>query len=284
MLLHTQLLTVSSIAWFCCAAGFATHLGAGWNKVLEKRLGHRVDRYRALRMDESQLRKAFAIWGVALAALICGLTAHDAYPLAIVLGFLLYKAPTHVLDYVITRRERLLEEQLVGVAGAIGNGVKAGLSIPQSFENALGELPDPIRQDMSRIVYHYKHGRVLVEALADTRRRLQLEAFSLFSLAIEVAVERGGRLNQALHRIGISLREWQRLRRKVLADTAAGRRSVLILSVFPFAFLAFFLLFETERVLAMWTTLPGQIVMSVAIMIIYIGVKLARRVMTIKLS
>lgn len=281
---HIQLLTVSSSAWFLCAAGLAASFGTIWNRSLELQFGSRIHRYRSLRMDESKLQRTFAAWGCGLGLLLIGLIGVQAFPLAITLGYLLYHAPKHVLDYVIAQRERLLEDQLVSVAGAIGNGVKAGLSIPQSFENALDESPEPIKQDLSRIVYHHQHGRVLVDVLAETRNKLQLEAFSLFSLAIEVAVERGGRLNQALNRIGVSLREWQRLRRKVHADTAAGRQQVLLLALFHLPFLAFFLLIDGASVFAMCTTFWGQVLLSTNIVLVYIGVKLARRIMSIKLS
>ncbi|MFK7822337.1 MAG: type II secretion system F family protein [Planctomycetaceae bacterium] len=281
---HVQLLALSSGACFLSAAGLTSVLGEAWQRSLEVQFGSRLARYRVLRMDEPKLQKALAAWGAGLTALLTGLLVVRAFPLAITLGYLLYQLPKHVLDHIISRRERLLEDQLVGVANAVGNGIKAGLSIPQAFENCLNELPNPIRQDVSRIVYHYQHGRVLSEVLSETRNRLQLEAFTLFALAIEVAIERGGRLNRALHRIGISLREWARLRRKVIADTAAGRQQVLILAVFPFLFLAFFTLIERNNVAAMFTTFFGQLMLSAIIALVYVGTKLAHRIINIKLG
>lgn len=281
---HIQLLAISSGFCFLSAAGFVVVFNEFWQSALSVQFGPRLARYRILRMDEAKLQKGLALWGFGLAGLVTGLLAVRAYPLAITLGYLMYQLPRHVIDHLIARRERLLEDQLVTVAGAVGNGVKAGLSIPQAFENSLEELPEPIRQDVHRIVYHYQHGRVLSEVLSETRHRLELEAFTLFALAIEVAIERGGRLNRALHRIGISLREWARLRRKVIADTAAGRQQVLILAVFPVFFLAFFFMIQRQNVVTMFNTFSGQLMLSAIVSLVYCGTKLAHRIINIKLG
>src|SRR6185369_12402346 len=97
---------------------------------------------------------------------------------------------------------------------------------------------------------------------------MQLDSFTLFASAVLVAIERGGKLTEALEKISHSLQENQRLERKIEADTASGRQVVLILAAFPFLFLALFSFLEPEGVSYLFTTLAGQMIFVAIVVLV----------------
>lgn len=194
-----------------------------WDDLLELRFRGPVARYLQLRMSDPLLRVSLRWWSLLLMGGTLSLTFFArAYPLAIMFAFLCSVAPPYVIGYLIKQREQLLESQLIASSTGLANALKAGLSIPEGLKSVANETPTPLCTELQQIVYQFEHGRPLAETLSATRQRLQLEPFTLFCLALEVAVERGGRVNLAMERLSTSLQEWFRLKRKLDADTSSA--------------------------------------------------------------
>ncbi len=255
-------------------------LGPAWDFLALKQVAALEDRGRCLALDMSRLAAWLRLWGM----LLCGVPAvfwfvlHNV-TLGLTLTFLLYRAPRHVLDFLIRRRARLLRDQMVGTAHALANATRAGLTLPQGLLEVLRDTPEPLASELRRITADYQRGRPLKDALETVRRRLQLEPFTLFATAIQVCLERGGRVNEALTRIATSLRENLRLERKMEADTASGRRAVLIMALFPAMFLALMYLLEPSSVQLLFTRLGGQVVLAVVVLLVYFGSRWALHIM-----
>lgn len=256
-----------------------------WDDLLELRFRGPVARYLQLRMSDPLLRVSLRWWSLLLMGGTLSLTFFArAYPLAIMFAFLCSVAPPYVIGYLIKQREQLLESQLIASSTGLANALKAGLSIPEGLKSVANETPTPLCTELQQIVYQFEHGRPLAETLSATRQRLQLEPFTLFCLALEVAVERGGRVNLAMERLSTSLQEWFRLKRKLDADTSSGRYAVLVMGLCPAAFIGLFLAAGMESTLEFFTKLRGQIVLAGIILLIWLGVKWAFRIMDIKLT
>ena len=243
-----------------------------WDRLADYQMGELASRFRRLSLSDEMLRLCLRVWGVTWVASVYLLWfVADMPPLAVFVGFIVYVAPRYILDYLIRSRAQLLRDQLVGSAAALANAVKAGLSIAQGLETVAAETPQPLKAEFDRIVFEYQHGRPLKEAIDAMRTRLNLEEFTLFALAIEVALERGGRLNEALERICTSLREKQRLERKLTASTAAGKRAVMLLTVAPIGFMVALSLFDREYYRAVFHLLTGQVLLAVTCTLVYLG-------------
>ena len=80
-------------------------------------------------------------------------------------------------------------------------------------------------------------GKDIRETLADFKARVKLDAVALMVIALQTALENGGKLAEVLERISHSLEEQQRVARKPCqTDTAAGRLMVTLMAAFPAAF------------------------------------------------
>src|SRR5205085_687207 len=148
----------------------------------------------------------------------------------VALIFFVYVAPRYVLEFVIARRRSLLRDQMVGASTAMANAARAGLALGQALESISKETPAPLANEFRRIIQEYERGRPLPDALRDAKERLELDGFTLFTSSLLTCLDRGGRITEALDRISKSLQESQRLERKLEADTATGRKVVIILT------------------------------------------------------
>ncbi|MEZ6049732.1 MAG: type II secretion system F family protein [Planctomycetaceae bacterium] len=282
---HVIIVGLTSGLTFLAAFLAVLQLMQIWDAVLEYRFREPVARYLQLRMNDGRLARVTAVlvadtdWRHFVADFL-----RSGLPAGIDLLFLCSAAPPYVLKAVIKRREDLLEYQLIASATGLANALKAGLSVPQGLKTIAQETPVPLNIELSNIVYQFDHGRPLTETLAATRQRLQLEPFTLFCLALEVASERGGRVNVAMERLSTSLQEWFRLRRKLSSDTSAGRYAVLVMALCPLGFIGMFALTGQDSVYLLFTDLLGQVVLAIIILLICLGIRTAIRIMDIRLN
>lgn len=269
-------LAVSSALVFAASTLTFLMLTPLWDYLAAKQMGQLTDRFERLALDTNMLYFALRVWGIAMVAIFFALwLGAGMLPIAITVTLIIYTAPRHILHLLILRQERLLRDQLVSATTRLGNAVKAGLSIAQGIDTVTEDTPPPLSRELSRIANDYQRGRPLREAIAAVRQRLNLEDFTLFALAIEVALDRGGRLNEALDRISHSLGENQRVERKLEAETANGRRVVLILGAFPVGFLLLYYFCAPDLTWYLYSTFWGHLLLAGVIGLVYVGYRYA---------
>jgi tight adherence protein B len=219
-------------------------------------------------------------WGVALVGAVVFFGVVVGVPvLALVAGYLVWRAPRFLLNRRLGQRRVLLRDQLVPACVSLANATRAGLSLGQGLESIANETPPPLAAEVRRIVFEFHGGRPLAAALRDTQERLRLDSFTLFASAILVCLERGGRITEALERIARSLQEHQRLERKMEADTASGRKVVILLACFPAFFLGLFYMFDPEGTGLLFDNLAGQGVLLLVCLLVYVSVRWAWRIL-----
>ena len=274
----------ASLAVFGSVYLLAGSAGPVWDRVSGRYMGTLRPMMEALSLDRKRIDAAFRLWGLALliVPVVLGLILFKV-PLALVAVFLLLVVPRMVLAGLIRQRMTLLRDQMVGATQALAAACRAGLSLPQALENVARETPQPLKTELSRIVRQYHHGLPLSEAITETAGRLKLESFTLFASAILVAIERGGRITDALERISRSLEENQRVERKLDSDTAQGRAVVWILAASPVAFLVLFGFLMPEGVQLMFDELLGQVLLAVMALLVWVSIWWSLKILSIEL-
>jgi len=258
-------------------------LGTVWDRISTAYMLDLNARLRDLRIPEERIRYWLRAWGgllvgtVLLFGPVLGL-----WPVAGVLLYLLLLAPRVGGNLVLRQRSRRMRDQTVGAVTALANMCRAGLSLPQGLTGVANEIPEPLAGEFRRVVQEYNSGRPLRDALLERREQLQLDSFNLFSSAVIICLERGGKVTEALDRISRSLQEMQRLERKIEADTQSGRRVALILGVFPFLFLAGFYVLDPEGTGLIFSTVVGQFVLVAVIGIVYFCMRWADKIVSIE--
>ncbi len=275
---------LSSLTTFAAVFAAVRLWSPYWDVLAAKQMGQLSEQFDRLALDRAKFQLFLRLWGISLVAVFVVFAfVLNMPPIAIALTLLTYVAPRHILDFLIRRRTKILRDQLAAASVGVGNAVKAGLSLAQGIETVCNETPQPLATEFERIVFEFNRGRPLKEALEQVRQRLQLEAFTLFALAIEVAIDRGGRLNEALDRISTSLQENQRLERKLEAETSSGRQAVAILTCFPIVFILMFYFLDRDSISLLFSTLYGQFLLVAVMGLTYAGSRWASRIMNVEL-
>jgi tight adherence protein B len=270
-----------------CLIGLAVALGIAWGMPFLDRLTsaqvHELRlRMTALGVDQRSMTFYLRLWIVALAATIV-LLGPIMPPVALGLAALIYSLPRLILGVVVRRRSIQLRDQIVEASVTLANSARSGMSLAQGIKLVASEAPEPLAYEFRRISNDYERGKPLLEALRDTQMRLRLDSFTLFSCAVRVCQEQGGKITDALERISNSLAEHQRLERKIEAETAGGRRVVVMLCFFPVAFLVFYSMAFREGASLLFTTMAGQAVLLVVGCLVYFSVQWCRKIINIEL-
>jgi tight adherence protein B len=254
-----------------------------WDDVTSRYVADITPALDSLSLDHSELPKYLRIWGISLvAAFVFVAFVLQMPPVALAAVYLVYVSPRIILDIMIRRRRALLRDQMVAATIALANTSRAGLSLAQGLESIGTETPEPLATEVRRIVHEYKHGRPLSEAIRSTKERLKIESFTLFSAAILVCLERGGRITEALERISHSLQELQRIERKLEVDTASGTKVVYILTGFPVFFLGLSYVLNPEGTKMLLHSIAGQVVLLIVIAMCYFSFRWSQKILNIE--
>jgi tight adherence protein B len=278
-----MIVVISSLLVFAAVLLACRSGGAVWDDVTARYVADVTPMLDSLSLDRSKLPKYLRIWGISLvAAFVVVAFVLQMPPVALAAVYLVYVAPRIILDFMIRKRRAVLRDQMVAATIALANTSRAGLSLAQGLETIGNETPEPLAAELRRIVHEYRHGRPLSEAIRSTKERLKIESFTLFSAAILVCLERGGRITEALERISHSLQELQRIERKLEVDTASGTKVVYILTGFPVLFLGISYLTNPEGTSALLHTILGQVILLIVIALTYFSFRWSQRILAIE--
>lgn len=273
---------VASLVTGIAVAAACTPLLRLWDRFAQSQIHDLSLRFNALRIDTRRLPLYMRVWGISMVVvfLVVGIGL-QMYPIAFALVGLLYAAPRLLLGFFVKRRSNLLRNQLAPAGLGLANACRSGLSLAKAFEAACPNLPEPIAAEFRQIVGENQAGQPLRAAMQAAKERLGLEGFSLLVSALDVCLERGGKLTHALDRICHSLQEIQRLERKIEADTQSGRMVVLVLCAFPFVFLLGYSVIDPHGVSLLFSTLVGQVILTALLVTVFVAARWAKQILDI---
>jgi tight adherence protein B len=159
----------------------------------------------------------------------------------------------------LSRSRRLAADQLADAVSATAAGLRAGLSLPQSFAYARDELEEPLRSDLNDLVGTIDVGVPISEALERWAHAQGNEDARLLAGVLDLHRRSGGDLPSVLDGLSVTLRERRSASREVRALTAQARLSGVILGLLPVGFFAFLMLTSRREMLeAIATPLGGS--------------------------
>jgi tight adherence protein B len=275
---------ITSVLAFFAVWLFCLSVKEAWDAVSTRLTADQLRQAEALAMNSEVVVRYLRLWGAALLLTIAlvGFLG-KMWLLAIAIVGILLLTPRWIFHWAIVRRRQLLRDQMVGCCIAMSNTARAGQSLMEGMKSICKETPEPLSLELQRIVAEYEHGRTLPDALQEAKVRLNLDSFTIFASTIITSLQRGGRITVALEKISRSLEENQRIERKLAAETASGWRVVLILTAFPFLFLAAFYVLYPEGTLLMFHSIIGQFLLMVILGLIVLSVYWSRQILSIDL-
>ncbi|MFQ5732289.1 MAG: type II secretion system F family protein [Planctomycetaceae bacterium] len=239
------------------------------------------DKLRRLRRSTNRLRVWLLSWVIFVAAVFLVLwIALDVFVLGVAIVMLLLALPWYLVRRMAEKRRQKIEDQLADAMVALASAIKAGLSLAQAMEILAQQTPLPICQEFQQMHGEYQLGKPMEECLVEAKQRLRSENFALFAAAMEASRESGGRLNETVDRIAHSVRELQRLERKVQSETAQARSSAFYMALAPVAILAmYYFVIDPQNTERLFRTVPGQIMLCAALLLNVVAYLWARKIL-----
>ncbi len=186
------------------------------------------------------------------------------------------------LNIYIKRRQKAFTNQLGDMLTMVANALRAGFSFMQAFELIAREMDAPIGREVQKVINEVNIGVDLETALDNMQKRVNSPDFELVVTAVLIQRQVGGNLAQILDTISETINERIRMRREIMALTAQGRASGIILVSLPIV-LGFILSTINPTYLQPLFTEPmGRMCMAGAICLEIIGYLVIQKIVNIK--
>ena len=186
------------------------------------------------------------------------------------------------LSLYIKRRQKAFTNQLGDMLTMVANALRAGFGFMQAFELIAKEMDAPIGREVQKVVNEVNVGATLETALENMQKRVQSSDFELVITAVLIQKQVGGNLAQILDTISYTINERIRMRREVLALTAQGRLSGVVLALLPVGLAVLLSIINPNYLQPLWQEQIGKIAVGAAVFLEIVGYIIIQRIVDIR--
>ena len=190
--------------------------------------------------------------------------------------------PLNFVRSLYERRCDTLVAQMVDGLTIMANGIKSGLSVTQAMERVVENMKNPISQEFGLVLSQIRLGRSVEEALIEFGERIPKADVQMFVTAINILKETGGNLAETFETIVVTIRERQKIERKIEAMTAQGLMQGFIISMVPIGLILVFLVIDPAYVKPLFNTTLGLVLLGLMAFLQIIGGVTIRKIVKIK--
>jgi tight adherence protein B len=173
-------------------------------------------------------------------------------------------------------------EQLPDNLQVLASALRAGHSFVGALAVVAADAPEPARREFQRVVADDQLGIPIDASLREAAQRMENSELEQVGLLAELQRESGGNMAEVLETVVETIRERFDLRRLVKTLTAQGRMARWILTLLP-VFLALAIsLLNPSYMRPLFATTPGQVLVSIAAVMVVAGSLVIKRIVNIK--
>jgi tight adherence protein B len=202
------------------------------------------------------------------------------FGIAVTIG--MWSVPKYFARYLWQKRCVAFVNQMVDGMTLMANGVKAGLSVQQCMERVVENMPNPISQEFGLVLGQMRLGRSLQEALNELGNRIPMPDLQMFVTSVNILQETGGNLAETFATITFTIRERQKVEKKIEALTAQGITQGVIISMVPFFLLGVFYLIDPNYVAPLFNTALGLVALFFMLGLQVLGGLMIRKIVKIQ--
>lgn len=202
--------------------------------------------------------------------------------LGAIVTFIGFKIPKPFVDFLVDRRIKEYQGQMVDGLTLLSNGIRAGQNLNAAIGMVVDEMPDPISQEFNLILQENRVGVPLEECFENLAKRVPTQDNEMFVASINILRETGGNLSEVFDTIVGVIRERIRLQQKIETVTAQGKFQGYTIGAMPFVI---FLIFGSNdpTVFTNMLTKPMGIAAFIFVCILdAIGIYVIMRIVKIK--
>ncbi len=193
-----------------------------------------------------------------------------------------WNLPKHVVKYLYEKRCQKFNDQMVDAMTILSNGVRAGLSVTQSMDRVVKNLSNPISQEFRLVLSQNQLGQTIEDALTELAERIPRPDVQMFVTSVNILKETGGNMAETFQTITFTIRERQKIEKKIDALTAQGVMQGIIISCIPVILLIVFWVMDPGYIKPLFTTTLGIIALMCVLVLQVIGGLMIKKIVTIK--
>lgn len=194
-----------------------------------------------------------------------------------------YLLPGLFLEYSKRKISQRINDQLPDVLAIISNGLRAGLSFSQSIIKSIKEIKEPLATDFRKLVHDTVLGKDLTEALDELALRAGDEDIDMLVAAITIHRQVGGNLAEILDILAETVRERVKIKGDIRRLTVQSKMSAAIVGAIPILILLIMYALNRDFVMPLFTTLPGLLMLGVALGMQIIGIFIIVKIINTKI-
>lgn len=186
-----------------------------------------------------------------------------------------------LIQMKIRKRRKDFVNQLGDMLSMVASALRAGFSFVQAVEIVSKEMAAPMSVEVSKLIREINVGVPMETALEDINRRVECPEFELITTAVLIQRQVGGNLAQILDNISDTINERIRMKREVLALTAQGRMSAVVLALLPIALAAFLFSVHHDYFDPLLASPMGKVAIGIALLMELLGYLVIKRIVDI---
>jgi len=193
-----------------------------------------------------------------------------------------WKLPFLIVKSMYESRCTRFTDQMVDALTIMSNGVKAGSNPQESMRRVIEIMQNPISSEFQQVVNQMQVGDSFEGALTDLAERIPRPDVQMFVTSINILKETGGNMAETFETIVYTIRERQKVEKKIQALTAQGLMQGLIVTLIPFLLCIVFFIVDPNFIKPMFTTTLGLVLLFVMLTLQIIGGIAIKKIVTIK--
>lgn len=232
-----------------------------------------------MRLEKDPLKKKYVPQWLTDNLLSAGLAVNQSMGVrlgAIAIGpalvLLLAKGPTNAVGgllisvlgigvFVINRqrkRRKKMLEQLPTFLDSVVRVSAVGYSVTVSFNTALEQAEEPLRESLGLAVQMQFAGLELDEAMQRLARIYGMSEFKLIASVVSLALTYGGKSDILLSRLGQYLRDREQFQQEMMSMSSEARTSAIFMCMLTPMLVGLILVFRPEYIGSMWADPTGK--------------------------
>jgi tight adherence protein B len=193
-----------------------------------------------------------------------------------------WQLPRILVQNMWEQRCNRLVDQMVDGLTIMANGIRAGNSITQAMERVVENIKGPFAQELNLILNKTRLGMSVEDAIGEFAERIPRQDVQMLATAIMVLKETGGNLAETFSTIVLTIRERQKVEKKISALTAQGSMQAIIITLVPFVLILLFFLVDPNYIMPLFTKPLGWFFLLLMVSLQGMGLVLMKKIVTIK--
>ena len=173
-------------------------------------------------------------------------------------------------------------DQLVEALTIMCNSIKVGLGLSQALDRVVKGYSGPISKEFRLVLNKVQLGQTIEEALSDMGERLNRPDIDMLVTAINILKETGGNLAETFFVMAETIRERQKMGKKIKALTAQGLLQAKIISSIPFILLILFYFMDKNYIYPLISKPLGWFCLLLVFILVLIGGVAMKKMVEIK--